>query len=152
MIDQPQTAPKVTESLRIGSGLCHVMFAYDAARSIDLDAAERRIHESSERQTLRHKRRAPSYLEYRPPPLRITHNCAPLDIGTVSTRANVDLPVYDFGAVAVTYCIALGPPFDALLSLSERLYDNARLLSDSRKSMKCSSRSETRRHSRKWHR
>jgi len=109
------------------------MFAYDAARSIDLDAAERRIHENSERQTLRHKHRAPSYLEYRPPPLRITHSSGPLDISSVSTRSTVDLLLYDFGAVAVTYCITLGGPFDALLSLSEQLYDNVQLLADSRK-------------------
>ena len=31
------------EVLRIKLGSCYVMFAYDAARSIDLDAAEKRI-------------------------------------------------------------------------------------------------------------
>jgi hypothetical protein len=133
MLDQPQTDPDMTESLRIGRGICHVMFAYDAARSIDLDAAERRVHETSERQTLRHKRRAPSYIEYRPPPLRVTHNSGNLEIGAFSTRPNVELLLYDFGAVAVNYSIELGSSFDQLLPLSEQLYDNARLLSDSRK-------------------
>lgn len=31
----------------IQSGLYYVMFAYDAARSISLDSAERRIHEAT---------------------------------------------------------------------------------------------------------
>jgi len=133
VLDQPQTDPDVTETLRIERGICHVMFAYDAARSIDLDAAERRIHETSARQTLRHKRRAPSYLEYRPPPLRVTHRSGDLEIGSFSTRPNVELLLYDFGAVAVNYSIELSSSFDQLLPLSEQLYDNALLLSDSRK-------------------
>jgi hypothetical protein len=109
------------------------MFAYDAARSIDLDAAERRIHETSARQKLRHNRRAPGYLELRPPPLRITHESGPLDLGPFSTRSSMELLLYDFGAVAVNYSIALQSSFDELLPLSSQLYDNARLLSDSRK-------------------
>jgi hypothetical protein len=119
--------------LQIKSGLCHVMFVYDAARSIDLEVAERRIHEVSQRQTLPHKRRAPSYLEYRPPPLRVSHDGPPLEIGSFRTRPNVDLLVYDFGAISVNYSIALDSSFDSLLPLSQSLYDNALLLSDSRK-------------------
>ena len=29
-------------------GVCYVLFAYDGARSIDLDAAERRIHDATQ--------------------------------------------------------------------------------------------------------
>ena len=63
------------------TGVCYVLFAYDAARSIDLDAAERRIHEATQRQTIQHKRRAPSYLEYQPPPLRLSQEIQPINIG-----------------------------------------------------------------------
>jgi hypothetical protein len=133
MIQQAKPESDLASSLRIDGGLCHIMFAYDAARSIDLDAAERRTHAISERQTLRNKRRAPSYLEYRPPPLRVSFDGRPLPIGEFTTRPNVDLLLYDFGAIAVHYSIALDNSFDALLPLSERLYDNAALLADSRK-------------------
>jgi hypothetical protein len=121
------------ETLSIERGLCHVMFAYDAARSINLDSVVRRIHETSERQTLRHKRRTPSYFEYQPPPLRVSYPSEPLRIGNFQTRPNVDLLLYDFGAVAVSYTIAVDGPFEELLPLSEELYDNAFLLEDSRK-------------------
>ena len=58
--------------LVITKGTCFPLFAYDVARAIDLDVAERRLLASAERQTIKHKRRAPAYFEYRPPPLRVT--------------------------------------------------------------------------------
>jgi hypothetical protein len=116
----------------IQKGLCFVTFAYDAARSIKLDQAEQRHHEATQRETIRHKRRAPSYFEYQPPPLRVTQESKPLSVGTFATRPGVDLMAYDFGAVAVTYTFALEGPFADLLQLSEDLYDNEALLSDSR--------------------
>jgi hypothetical protein len=71
-----QSTPGAVESnpLSLPKGVCYVLFAYDAARSINLDAAERRIHEATQRQTIQHKRRAPAYLEYQPPPLRLTQS------------------------------------------------------------------------------
>ena len=116
----------------IQKGLCFVTFAYDAARSIKLDQAELRHHEATQRETIRHKRRAPSYFEYQPAPLRVTQESKPLSVGSYATRPGVDLMAYDFGAVAVTYTLALEGPFADLLQLSEDLYDNEALLSDSR--------------------
>jgi hypothetical protein len=119
--------------LRIEHGLCYVMFAYDAARHIDLNKAEKRIHETSERQTIRHKRRTPNYFEYQPPPLRVSYGSAALEIEACLARPNVDLILYDFGAVAALYSLPIAGSFDELLRLSEELYDNPFLLSDSRK-------------------
>jgi hypothetical protein len=48
-------------------------------------------------------------------------------------RPNVDLILYDFGAVAALYSLPIVGPFDELMRLSEELYDNPFLLSDSRK-------------------
>lgn len=129
---KPQFHPG-PNGMRIERGLCHAMFAYDAARAIELDEVVRRIHETAERLTIRQKRRAPSHFEYQPPPLRVTHETGPLCIGSFHTRPNVDLLLYDFGAVAVSYTIALEGSFEELLQLSEELYDNSLLLSDSRK-------------------
>src|SRR5215467_16216621 len=116
----------------IDNGLCYVIFAYDAARSIKLEQAEHRIHEETQRQTIRHKRRAPSYFEYQPPPLRVTRDDEPTQVGKFSTRPNVDLVAYDFGAVAVIYALPIRGPFNDLLELSEELYDNEHLLAASR--------------------
>jgi hypothetical protein len=112
------------------NGVRYALFAHDAARSIDLDAAERRIHEATQRQTIQHKRRAPSYLEYQPPPLRLSQEIEPINIGEYSSHRTVDQVLYDFGAVLVIYSIH--GRFAALLTLSEDLYDNETLLSQSR--------------------
>src|SRR5215831_3677811 len=116
----------------IRNGLCFAVFAYDAARSVKLEEAERRVHEATQRQTIPHKRRAPSYFEYQPPPLRVSVQSEPVNIGRFSARADVDLLIYDFGAVAVIYSFPIAGRFADLLPLSEELYDNESLVSDSR--------------------
>jgi len=116
----------------IQNGACFVIFAYDAARSINLELAERRVHEATQRQTMPHKRRAPSYFEYQPPPLRVSQDTEPVHIDKFPARSSVDLLLYDFGAVTVTYSFPIAGPFSDLLQLSEELYDNEFLLSDSR--------------------
>ena len=116
----------------IQNGCGFVLFAYDAARSINLELAERRIHEATQRQTMPHKRRAPSYFEYQPPPLRLSQETEPVRIGKFTARGSVDLLLYDFGAVTVTYSFPFNGPLRDLLHLSEELYDNEFLLSDSR--------------------
>jgi hypothetical protein len=116
----------------IQNGTCFVTFAYDAARSINLELAERRVHEATQRQTMPHKRRAPSYFEYQPPPLRVSQDTEPVRISRFVASATADLLVYDFGAVTATYSFPINGPFSDLLQLSEGLYDNEILLSDSR--------------------
>jgi hypothetical protein len=125
-----------TNSSILFKGVCYVLFAYDAARSIDLNAAERRIHEATQRQTIPHKRRMPRYFEYQPPPLRLNQEAAPIRIGAFSSLETVDLVIYDFGAVSVIYGIPIADSFSALLNLSEDLYDNEFLLRDSRERVK----------------
>ena len=117
----------------IERGFVYVLFAYDTALSINLGDAERRIHENTQRETIRHKRRAPSYFEFQLPPLRITQAIEPFSLGAYQNREQVDLVVYDFGAVSVIYSIPIEGPFSGLLDLSEELYDNELLLGDSRR-------------------
>ena len=117
---------------QVQSGTCYASFAYDAARSIDLREAERRLHQATERPTIAHKRRTPSYFEYQPPPVRVNQPAEPLRIGKFATRSGVDLMIYDFGAVSVVYALPIEGPFEDLLALSEELYDNEALLYDSR--------------------
>jgi flagellar motility protein MotE (MotC chaperone) len=117
----------------IENGSCYAIFAYDAARSVDLDAADRSIREATRRPSIRHKRRTPSYFEYQPAPLRVSRDAAAIPIGRFATRPALELMVYDFGAVAVIYTLTLGGPFEDLLDRSEELYDNPALLADSRR-------------------
>jgi hypothetical protein len=118
--------------LSIARGRCHVIFVYDIAFAIDLNEAERRIS-SAKRETLKHKRRAPQYFEYSPPPLRIAQGAERVVIDqTFATDPQVELVVYDFGAVTVIYRIDLSRDGSRLLNLSEELYENKQLMSESR--------------------
>src|ERR687892_2795963 len=89
-----------TKSPVIQSAFSYVIFAYDAARAINLDLADRRIHETTERPTIAHKRRTPSYFEFQPPPLRVSRDAESLAVGKYATRPSLDLVAYDFGAVS----------------------------------------------------
>ena len=117
----------------ITRGTCHVLFAYDIAFSIDLDEAERQIKDIKQRETIKHRRRAPKYFQYQPAPLRVTQGVESLSIGSFKTNNGVDVVLYDFGGVSVLYSIPLSGSLSGLLSLSESLYDNLLLLNDSRR-------------------
>jgi hypothetical protein len=88
--------------LSVERGACHSIFVYDIAFAIDLNHAERLIT-SAIRDSIRHKRRAPQYFEYTPAPLRITQGIEPVQIESFATEPQVQLVVYDFGAVSVFF-------------------------------------------------
>jgi hypothetical protein len=131
----PHTAssPSDAPALVVKRGVCHALFAYEAGFSIDLDRAQEHITTLKERASIRHKRRTPSYFEYRPPPLRVMLEGQPVAVGRRQTATSVDALVYDFGAISVRYAIELDGGFDELIALSEALYENERLLEDSRR-------------------
>ena len=56
-----------------------------------------------------------------------------ISAGDFSTDATVEFIIYEFGAVSVAYRIPLRASLEHLLHLSDTLYDNARLLADSRR-------------------
>ncbi len=118
--------------LSIEQGTCYALFAYDIGLTIDLNDAEQRVTAIKERGRIRHKARAPHYFDYRPAPLRLTQETAPLVFGTYQSSAAVEVVLYDFGAATVIYRIPLVGPFSDLLGLSESLYENERLLAESR--------------------
>lgn len=93
--------------LSVEKGICYALFAYDVGLAIDLSEAGRRITALKQRTSLKHTRRAPRYFEYRPAPLRVTFEIDPLALGEYRSGSTVDLVLYDFGAVAVTYNIPL---------------------------------------------
>ncbi|WP_447979011.1 hypothetical protein [Candidatus Nitrospira bockiana] len=117
--------------MTVTKGTCYVLFAYDIGLSINLDQAERHMTAIKQRSRIHHKRRAPHYFDYRPAPLRVTQGAEPLMLGEFRTDARVDVGIYDFGAVSVTYRIAMDGPFERLFALSQVLYENPLLLADS---------------------
>src|SRR5437867_1197119 len=99
----------------VTKGVCYALFAYEVGQSIDLDECERRITALTERATIRHKRRAPKYFEYRPAPLRVTQEMEPVVVGPSRTATTVEALLFDFGAVSVTYAIPFDGPLAHLL-------------------------------------
>src|SRR3990172_12317402 len=61
-------------------GTCYLLFAYDVGWSIDLGAAEKSISAFKERSSIKHKPRAPQYLQFQPPPLRVLQEAPPLSL------------------------------------------------------------------------
>jgi hypothetical protein len=122
----------VPEHVTIIKGTCFALFAYDIGLSINLTDAGRRILAGTERGRLRHRTRAPQYFEYRPAPLRLVQEGSIFDIGHYQVRSAVEVMVYDLGAVTITYRFPIDGPFNRLLELSELLYENERLLAESR--------------------
>jgi hypothetical protein len=118
--------------IQVTRGVCHALFAYDVGLSINLEEADRRITANKARGIFHHKLRAPQYLEYRPAPLRVTQDATAFVLGAYSTSSQVEVVLFDFGAVSVTYKIPLEGPIASLLLLSEALYENHDLLADSR--------------------
>jgi hypothetical protein len=126
-----------TLMLTINRGRCHALFAYDIAFSIDLSEAERRITAiRQQRETIKHKRRAPRYFQYRPLPVRVSQATEKIAIGGFQTNGMVDLVLYDFGAVSVNYAIPIEGPFKRVVDLGCELYENAVLLEDSERRVK----------------
>jgi hypothetical protein len=81
---------------------------------------------------LRHNRRAPKYFDYRPAPLLITQDVQPPALDSFVISRGVDVQVYDFGAVSVTYRIPVSGSLDTLCDLSCLLSEPNPLLADSR--------------------
>ena len=123
----------ITTPLLIEQGTCYALFAYDIGLAINLDEAERHVTAIKERGRIRHKARAPQCFDYRPAPLRLMQDGQALEFGAYHSQAAVEVMLYDFGAVTVIYRIPLDGPFEGLLGLSETLYENDTLRTESRR-------------------
>lgn len=130
--EYPSMSPSLSPSFMVTKGTCYALFAYDIGLSINLEEADRRITAGTERGRLRHKARAPQHFEYRPAPLRLIQEGGTLTVSLYQSSPTVEVMVYDFGAVTITYRFPLDGPFDNLLELSESLYENEQLLAESR--------------------
>jgi hypothetical protein len=109
----------------------HPIFVFEVALAIDLDAAERSLAGAA-RQAFRHRGRATSFLHYRPAPLRVSQEGTSLAVDRWRTEPTVDLMLYDFGAVSVTYHFAIPGDLAALRAASTALRRSEVLRQDAR--------------------
>lgn len=111
----------------VAKGTCYTLFAFEVGQSIDLAACEKLIPTMG-RQTLRHPRRAPQYFQYRPAPLRMAQETEPVAVGGFRTRPQVEIVLYDFGAILVAFGLPIEGPLDRLVALSCDLNGHPELL------------------------
>ena len=68
---------------------------------------EPRLGELTERERVRHQRPTPSYFNFKNPPVRILQGREPLTIAGFESVPRVEVVLFDFGAVSVTYRLPL---------------------------------------------
>ncbi len=116
----------------IRAGVCYALFAYDVGLGIDLNAAAPLVRELAQRDAVKHQRPTPRYFNFTQPPLRTSQQGEPIAVGQVATLPRVEMALFDFGAVSVTYQLPIDGLLSGLLVLSGDLYENRALLDDSR--------------------
>lgn len=116
----------------VNSGVAFLIFAYDVGYSIDLDEAERLISAARPREPLRRPRRAPQWLQFEAPPLRMAQPAAALNLGRFRTAETVEVVWHEFGCLSLTYRVPLSGSLSELIAFSNMLYENPDLLKDSR--------------------
>ena len=120
-------------SLQVKKGVCYALYAYDVGMSIDLEKCKNLITSGVLNASIRPHRRAPKYFDYRPAPLLVTQVITPCTISEYKTSGDVDLQLYDFGGISVSYEIPVTGSFDVLRSISCELSESTLLLDDSRR-------------------
>jgi hypothetical protein len=123
--------PDAPSTLEIQGGTCLAVFAFEVGTAIDLDQAEQRWRAGRQRESIRHSRRAPPHFEFRPAPLRLDLDPAPLEVAGRAVTA-VDAVLFDFGALSVAYALPIAGPIEGLLALAVELSEAPTLLADAR--------------------
>ena len=101
--------------------------------SVDLARSKQLLSDLTEVASIKHKGHAPTYFQFDPPPLRMTKEIAPLEIGSRCTSPSVDLTVYDFGGLSVSHTVTFSGSFEELIELSCALAGTDLFVRDSRR-------------------
>jgi len=117
--------------LIIQGGTCFTIFSYDIGAGINLDLADQYVVSTKERIRIQRTRAEPQYFDFRPLPLRVTQEISPICIAQWTTSSQVDVVLYDFGAVSVFFRFPLHGDLASFQSLSEALFENPILLQES---------------------
>ena len=116
----------------VSGGVCHVFHAFEAAFSIDLDAAVGRIRGAG-RSGLTAGDRNVAGADFEPRPLRATAEAVPVRIEATASNALVHVTVFDFGAISVRLDLPLAGNATAMAQLGRALLGNAALRDAARK-------------------
>ncbi len=116
------------------SGTLHVFVAFDWGDEVDLERARRLV--PAEFQDVARRRRTPSSIAYRPPPLRFVLKPLALDVPEIgAVQAAAEATVFDFGAVSVAVHIPFQLTPEGLSRLAGQLVEPALLVQHARKAL-----------------
>src|SRR5437879_727377 len=121
----PQVGPDGLLDLEtVLAGTLHVYIAFDWGEGVDLEHARSLV--PAEVHDLPRRRRTPTSIVYRPPPLRVLLPPVVVDLPELGrTEATVEVTVFDFAAVSVALHIIFRQPAGALTRLAGWLADPA---------------------------
>jgi hypothetical protein len=111
----------------VSRGECRVLFAFDIAQAIDLEAAGRAVRGAATPGRLERTHPAPSYFQFTPPPLRLALEAPALQVGSWRTKPQVELVLFDLGAALVLHEIELEGSLAECVELSCALANDASL-------------------------
>jgi hypothetical protein len=115
-------------------GNLHVYVAFDWGEEMDLERARNLV--PAEVHALPRRRRTPSSIAYRPPPLRFLLPNVPLELSELGTvQASAEATVFDFAAVSVAMHLPFTLSAEALTRLAGWLADSTPLLRAARSAL-----------------
>ncbi len=117
--------------VRVG-GVCHALFAFDVGIGIDLARAEALVRDGVRGSVVRLRRPSPAWFEYKPTPLRVSAEVAPIKVAQMACEPAVECTLYDFGAIGVNFRIPFDTDIAELAELTRALYDNQELIDAAR--------------------
>lgn len=111
----------------VKTGALHLFVAFDWGDQIDLDRARGLC--ASEEHALPRKPRTPSSIAYCPPPLRAKRPPTTFTVASIGTvSADVDVTIFDFGAVSVALHVPLNASATTLAEFAGSLADSKPLI------------------------
>lgn len=108
-------------------GTAHVLLAFDLGFEVELEQAAERLGVARRPEGFRHKRGAPEEPGESRRPLRFERPVAPVSLGAHRTADRLEIAVYPFGGVSLSFTLPLDMPLASLVATSVALYDSAEL-------------------------
>jgi len=115
------------DASRVLRGSCHLLFVYDIGQGIDLTRCAKDFSAWTQERRLRHTHHAPDWFQFQPPPLHVVQDTDSLAVGKWSTRPAVEVMLYDFGAVSVSYELPFAGTLEEWIELGCVLFESETL-------------------------
>jgi hypothetical protein len=129
-------SPETSVRAEPWSGKCVLLYAYDIAQGIDLERAAGLLRTQAEREKLRHRVHAPAYFQFQPAPVHVDEEAFVYTLGRWAVSAHVELILYDFGAVSVSYTITFSGPLEEWIEFGCALQETQALSDDALERMR----------------